>query len=81
MLRIIDKKMLYVLFFFMLMLLVLSLQIICEEFKHRPSERNLVKLTVIMTIAFVLFFMEFFIIFSRFLFIRHVMADIPESKN
>jgi hypothetical protein len=73
--------MLYLVFFFMLMLLILSLQVIFEEFKHRPSERNLVKLTVIMTFAIVLFFMEFFIIFSRFLFVRNVMADIPESKN
>lgn len=65
----------------MLVVLVVSLQIISEEFKHRPRERNIVKLTVLMTLAFVLIFMELFIIVTRVVFVRHVMADIPQNKN
>lgn len=73
--------MLYVGFLVMLVVLVVSLQIISEEFKHRPRERNIVKLTVLMTLAFVLIFMELFIIVTRVVFVRHVMADIPQNKN
>jgi hypothetical protein len=77
----IDNKMFASIFICLLVLIVLSVQIIFNEFALRPSDRNLFKLSLMVTLSVVLIGLEIMLILSRYMFIEFKIKDIQVHKN
>jgi hypothetical protein len=79
--KFIDKKYFLTIFVSVFVLIIVNIQIIFNELSLKPVDRNIFKLTLIMSFTFILFFIEIFLIIVRFYMIKYKITNVKLHKN